>query len=211
MQLPFTSEQFFDVFERYNTDLPYSATVLGSIAAAIIGLLFARTAFATRAVMLLFGLLWAWTGIVYHILYFTSINPAAYIFGSLFVLQAVLFIQEAIRTRSCCIGLSRDAATGTAAAMVIYAVLVYPLIGHALGHEFPRTPTFGLPCPLTIFTLGVLTSAGRNIRWYLLAVPLAWALFGSSAAVLFGIWQDIAMAVAASSTLVIYLTKQADG
>ncbi|WP_414541485.1 DUF6064 family protein [Nostoc sp. CCY0012] len=30
---------------------------------------------------------------------------------------------------------------------------MYPLIGYALGRIFPTSPTFGVPCPTTIFTV----------------------------------------------------------
>lgn len=39
---------------------------------------------------------WLWMGIVYHIIFFSSINPVAYVFGVMFILQTILFIKAGI-------------------------------------------------------------------------------------------------------------------
>jgi hypothetical protein len=49
---------------------------------------------------------------------------------------------------------------------------------------------FGItPCPVTIFTLGMLLLA-RPMYWWLLAIPVLWSLVGGSAAFLLGVPQD---------------------
>ena len=61
---------------------------------------------------------------------------------------------------------------------------------------------FGVtPCPLTLFTLGLLLLTVTRVPWHLLVVPVAWSLVGGSAAVLFGIgpdWPLLASGVAAA-------------
>ena len=47
-------------------------------------------------------------------------------------------------------------ALGTALAALGGALVAYPVLSAMLGREFPEMPTFGLPCPTTIFTLGLL-------------------------------------------------------
>jgi hypothetical protein len=50
---------------------------------------------------------------------------------------------------------------------------------------------FGItPCPLTLFTFGILLLASGRIRWSLLVVPGAWSLIGGSAAFLLDVPQD---------------------
>lgn len=43
------------------------------------------------------GLLWIWTGLIYHIIYFTEINKVALVFGSVFILEGILIFIESFR------------------------------------------------------------------------------------------------------------------
>jgi hypothetical protein len=57
-------------------------------------------------------------------------------------------------------------------------------------------PSFGVPCPTTLFTAGLLLSlepGGPGAPWYLLIIPLAWTLIGGSAAILLGVLPDVAL------------------
>ena len=86
-----------------------------------------------------------------------------------------------------------EAAAGWA--LVIYSLVAYPALGYLLGHRYPASVTFGLPCPTTIFTLGVLLWIVPRPSWRLLALPLLWALVGTSAAFQFGMLEDLGLAV----------------
>lgn len=60
----------------------------------------------------------------------------------------------------------------------------------------PAMPTFGLPCPTTIYTLGLLLWAERPMPRWLLTVPLAWSVLGASAARQLGVWEDLGLVAA---------------
>lgn len=60
----------------------------------------------------------------------------------------------------------------------------------------PALPTFGLPCPTTIFTLGILLFTKPPVPRSVFIVPLLWSAIGTSAAVQLGIPQDYGLAVA---------------
>ncbi len=66
--------------------------------------------------------------------------------------------------------------------------MLYPVLNAAQHQTLLRAPTFGVPCPTTIFTMGVLLLAARG--WSLAVIPLAWSVIGGSAAVLLGVWAD---------------------
>jgi len=85
-----------------------------------------------------------------------------------------------------------------AAALVAYALVIYPLIGYAIGHRYPAAPTFGLPCPTTIFTLGILLCGTSTGVRKLAVIPLVWAVIGSQAAFSLGIWEDLGLTAAAA-------------
>ena len=193
MQLPFTVEQFFDVFGHYNTDLPYAWLVLSILAVA--GAVSAFIGYG-RVPLVVLSFLWIWSGAVYQIGYFSGINSLANVFGGAFILQGVLFLIAAARGAS----LSAVPFAGwriyIGAVFIVFALFVYPGLGTIFGHSFPRTPTFGHPCPLSIFTFGLLLWIGGSVPKYLVVIPLLWSLVGTSASVLFGVWEDISLLVA---------------
>jgi Family of unknown function (DUF6064) len=76
-------------------------------------------------------------------------------------------------------------------AFIAYAAIFYPLIGVSTGHRYPEIPTFGVtPCPVTIFTFGLLLLTTPPPSRCLLVIPLVWSLIGGSAAILLGVPQD---------------------
>jgi hypothetical protein len=84
--------------------------------------------------------------------------------------------------------------------------LAYPLI-NAIDHlSLLRIPTFGLPCPTTIFTVGVLMLATPR-SWKLSIVPVIWSAIGGSAAFLLGVHADVALPVAGIA-LVIFSVRR---
>jgi hypothetical protein len=99
MQLPFTEPQFLDVFGAYNARV--WPVVLGLWVATLwYSERFVRGQAGSVALSALGAIHWAWSGLVYHALFFTRINPAAWLFAALFVLQAVAFMWLGIVRRS---------------------------------------------------------------------------------------------------------------
>lgn len=199
--LPFTAQDFFDVFGRYNRAVWPAQYLLFGVATLIVVSVLRRE--RPRLVLGLLAALWVWTGVVYHFTFFAEINPAAGAFGAAFVVQALLLLAAA-RTR-------RPPAPPTTGSLVVgkglvaYALLGYPLVGYLAGHHYPETPTFGAPCPTTIFTLGILLWT-REPAWWLLAIPLLWTALATVVAVRFSIPQDFGLAVAALATLAVLVT-----
>lgn len=86
-------------------------------------------------------------------------------------------------------------------------LLIYPLIGLSLGRVYPASPTFGLPCPTTIFTFGILLWIDRRVPVHLAMVPLLWAVIGTSAVFSFDIVEDAALAVAGAVTAILLFRR----
>jgi hypothetical protein len=178
--LPFTRDQFLALFVQYNEGVwpvQIGAYVLGL---AMILLLFLPSRGRNRIIGTGLAAMWGWTGIVYFWRYFAPINPAADAFGALFVLQAALFLYS-------------SAIRGHEKFRVSYggrAWAGWSLIGYGSGHALVAVPMFGItPCPVTIFTLGLLLLA-RPTAWWLYPIPLLWTLVGGSAAFLLDVPQD---------------------
>jgi hypothetical protein len=66
-------------------------------------------------------------------------------------------------------------------------------------------PTFGLPCPTTIATFGLLSWASPRPPWFVWAIPVAWAFIGTSASFILGIPEDLGLAVAATLAVAVQL------
>jgi hypothetical protein len=189
--LPFTREQFFGVFAEYNAAIwpvQIAAYVLGL---AIVIALLRPTARGNRLVAGLLATMWTWTGVVYHGLFFAPINPAALAFGALFVVQGVLFVVAGVVGRRLVFGHSKGWGAALGWLLVAYAAVLYPWLGQWSGHAYPAQPTFGItPCPVTLFSFGVLLLTARPVPRWLLVIPLLWSLVGGSAAFLLGVPQD---------------------
>ena len=190
--LPFTHEAFIDVFSVYNTAIWPAQVVAYLLGATVLLLLLRPTPRAGRAIAAILGLMWLWTGLAYHALHFSAINRAAYGFAALFVLQGLMLAwagaagHPEFRVR-------RGVRGGVGLGMIFYAMLLYPAIGALAGQSYPAMPVFGVaPCPLAIFTFGVLLLADP-LPLRLLIVPLLWSLVGGSAAFLLHVPQDWAL------------------
>lgn len=206
LQLPFTSEAFLEVFARYNHAVWPMPVVLYALAGLVVFRSVRPSVASDRWIAGSLGFLWVWMGVVYHWLFFADINPAARLFGGVFVLQGLGFLVAGARGRLS-FELRADAFGVTGAAFVLYALVAYPLLGALAGHAYPEGPIFGLPCPTTIFTFGVLLQAARPVPVALIIVPAVWSIIGTSAALQLGIPEDYGLAVAGVVGTVLLVMK----
>ena len=194
----FTVEQFLSVFEKYNQAVWPMQIVAYALGIVLVALALTKWKRASAVIFGALAVMWAGMAVGYMWLYFADINKAAYLFGVIFLAQAVLLALAAVRERNVSYGRGRDARMWVGLALIVYAMVAYPLLGMALGHSYPRAPMFGLvPCPTTIFTFGMLLLAARPKR-LLLWLPLVWSVIGFFAAVKFGIREDIGLLLAGS-------------
>lgn len=198
MSLPFTVEQFFEVFANYNAAIWPAQPVAYVLAFVALALSLRPSRSAGRVVSTILAVFWIWMGSVYHILYFSPINPAAIVFGAFFIVQGLLFLIVGTIQGKLSFALTARPAAIVGAVLIFYAMVGYPLLGAALGHHYPAAPTFGVaPCPTTIFTLGLLLWSAAAVPRYLLVIPFLWAIAGTSAAIQLGVLQDYGLAIAA--------------
>jgi len=155
--------------------------------------------------------MWLWTGIAYHGVFFSTINKAAYLFCSLFVVQGAYLLYSGVYHNRLRFGLEFGAGW-VGVAFVVYAAIIYPLIGVATGHYYPDTPMFGVtPCPVTIFTFGLFLLTVRPVPRWLLVVPFFWSLVGGSAAILLNVPQDLLLLLSGciAVPLIVFRDRQA--
>lgn len=80
---------------------------------------------------------------------------------------------------------------------MFYALAMYPVLGGLVGHGYPLGPSFGVPCPTTLFTLGALLWVRPLAPVGLLVIPVAWAVIGTTAAFALGIGEDLGLMLGA--------------
>lgn len=168
MALPFTVEEFYGVFRAYNRAVwPVQWLVVALAIAALAALLWPRP-WSGVAVSAVLAVLWACIAVAYHLAFFARISPAAYGFAALSAVGAAVF-----------------------------ALVVYPVWSACAGHPFPATPTYGLSCPTTIFTIGLLCFAVPPTPRSPLFAPWLWCLVGAQAAFVVGVQPDLGLIAAA--------------
>jgi hypothetical protein len=194
MQLPFSREQFFDLFAAYNAAVWPIIAALWIASAAVVILLVSSRRPADRWVSALLSAHWVWSAVAYHAVFFTRINPAAWLFAVLFLVEGALLFRAGVVRRRLTFAPRRNAWTLVGLLLVAYS-LVYPAINAAQHLTWSRIPAFGVPCPTTILTAGLLLLADSG-SWRLSIVPVVWSVIGGSAATLLGVRADYALPIA---------------
>ncbi len=198
--MPFTPSQFMSLFERYNAAVWPLQLVTMAAALAVVALLAARPGrssdVAASAALVSFSLV---VGVGYFFLGFARhLSPAGYLFGALFVVQAALLGAAALRPGALTFSEAPGWRAVAGTIVLVYALVGYPIVGLLTGRPLVQSPWLGVvPCPTTIFTIGLLLrSTSRRPALYL-ALPIVWSAVGTTAAIRFGVLEDLGMTAAA--------------
>ncbi len=189
--LPFTRDQFIANFAAYNEAVWPLQVLAYLLGLAMVVALLRPSRTSSRLIGIGLAAMWALTGVAYHAMFFSTINVAAWGFAALFMLQAGLVFHATVLRDGLRFGV-REGWTGWLGwGLIAYAAVLYPLLGVWTGHRYPEIPMFGItPCPVTIFTFGMLLMSLRPVSRWILVIPFAWSLIGGSAAFLLGVVQD---------------------
>jgi len=205
LQIPFSLGDFLNVFNAYNQSIFPLQIIFYLIAFLCIYLLFTENKNTNMVISIVLSFFWLWMGIVYHLIFFSAINKAAYFFGALFIIQGILFTVWGVSKNSLSFEYQKSTNNIAGIILLLYALIIYPVLGYNLGHAYPYSPTFGLPCPTTIFTFGLLLFTNKKIPVYLLIIPLFWSVVGFTAALTLTIYEDIGLLIAGLTTFTFLL------
>jgi hypothetical protein len=159
MTPPFSREQFFEVFSRYNDAVWPAQLLLYAAAVAALLVVLGRRPNAGRVASAVLALLWAWMGAVYHLAYFREVNPAATLFGAASLLAAALFAWHGVARGRLEFAWALNARAGAGLLLVAYSLAIYPVLAWLLGHRYPD--------------LGLL-AAGAAGAWLLFGRKMSW-------------------------------------
>jgi hypothetical protein len=208
LQLPFTPDEFFGLFAEYNRAFWPVVIVWWLATTTSLVLVWRQPERWSTAVSVFLAGLWLWNAAAYHALLFTRINPAAWIFAGLFALEALLSVRASLH-RQLVYFSAAPAGLALGLGLTTYS-LAYPFLTMALGRQYPATPTFGVPCPTVILTIGLLFSVRERASLKIAAVPIVWGFIGGSAATLLQVPADYLLLVSGLILLIWSLTPAAD-
>lgn len=196
MALPFSTDQFFAVFTAYNVRVWPAQWALKVVGYAILVAAVSGRGWRARLSYLGLGALWIWMALAYHLAHFAVVNRAAYVFAAVFALAGLFFIWRGVRSAPPALQLSFSPRGIVGLAAILFGLVIYERLNPVFGHVYPTAPGFGLPCPTTFLTLGILSWAMPRPARMLLIVPTLWAFIGFTAAWFLGVPQDYGLIVA---------------
>jgi hypothetical protein len=199
--VPFTHEQFLDVFGRYNEAWWPVALALWIVSAGSVLYLLRSGRSASRIISGLLAFHWLWSALAYHVAYFAAVNPGAWLFAVLFLYEAGYLLWAGVTRVRLRFTVASTPWHWLGYALVAYA-LVYPGLSLMAGLAWPRAPLFAVPCPTTLLTIGLLLTTESPMPIAVTAVPVEWACIGGMAATRLGVAPDFALPVAAAALLV---------
>lgn len=198
-----SAEEFFALVELYNVTYWPVQVVTFLLGVSAVVLTMTRTAYSDRAISAILASLWLWSGIVFLVVFFSDLTPTlfgfavpgfAYASGALFIIQSILFLYFGVIRGSLAYGSEGGPYATVGFVTIVYAMIVYPLVGYITGHPLPGYPLFGsAPCPVAIFTVGMLMLTNRRMPQLVPIIPLIWGLMGIVAVAVFTVWADVGL------------------
>ncbi len=195
-------EDFFNTLQLYNeTFLPITVLtyLLGII---IVYLSFKQPKQSSQMISCLLGFLWIWSAIVFFFIFFgpmdveflgLTMSGVWYLGGALYLIQGILFLVYGLVKSSLSFGITWDSYSVLGILMMIYAMIIYPAIGFLTGFDYPRYPVFGAPCPLNIFTIGLLATADKKVPPLIGVIPFIWAIVGIMPVLVLSVYADVGL------------------
>lgn len=201
-----TGEQLLDAFAAYNQQIwpmHIIAYVMGVIA---VFLALKKSLWASRVNFGVLAFFWLWVALLFWLPSAGQGFTIGYAFMALFLIEAVLFLIQAVKP-GITFGTHNKVQTVAGLTMIFYTIVGYPLIGILVGHNYPQTAFIGLfPCPLTLFTFGLLLLTSSTVPIYLFIVPLFWGLSGALW-IYIGMWEDVGMVLGSIIAFVLILRR----
>ncbi len=207
MKLPFTIEQFLEVFKNYNEAIFPMQVVFYLASAIAIFLVIKPVHKSDKIISSILVFFWLWMGIAYHLIYFTAINKAAYLFAAVFIAQGILFFIFGVLQNKLSFKFRADIYGIAGITLILFALIIYPVLGYFLGHVYPSSPTFGLPCPTSIFTFGLLLLNIKKCPVTILIISFLWSIVGFMAAIQLGMLEDSGLLAASLITTALLLLR----
>jgi len=169
-----TTVTFWNQMGAFNEATLPIQIIMSILAVILTYFVFAKAGARVNTLMKLFlSFAFAWNGIVFFLIFAWSIASA--FFSALFIIVATLFAIDIFRKKT----EFRLPAVQWQRYLTVFLILLvflYPVIGMALGHYYPKTCMPMAPCPLTVFAITLAAAAIPRVdkKVYILLLP--WAI-----------------------------------
>ena len=172
-----STEAFWTQVGAYNEATLLVQVILVIVAVVLTYRVFTKPGAKTDVLMKAFlAFAFAWNGVVFFLIF--ARNPISTLTGvPLFMVVAVLFAVD-IFTKKTQFRLPDAKWKKSLTIFWVLLAFLYPLIGWALGHVYPKTCTPMMPCPLTVFALALVAAAMPHVDRKAYVFLLPWALMG---------------------------------
>jgi len=203
-------DSLFQAFSRYNEAIWPVQIFAYAMAALVVFLAVKRIKYSDNIIFFILSFYWLWAGIVCLFGFLGPEFPIFYMLGALAVFQGCLFLYFGLRAEKelPAFSFSSDRYGIIAGVFIIFALILYPLIGLWTGHPLSNYPVFGVaPCPVCIFTLGILITSRKRFPLILLIVPLAESILGFIPTLL-GLYADIGLIIAGVAAFILILHRR---
>lgn len=203
-------DSLFQAFSRYNEAIWPVQIAAYALAFVVVFFSVKRLKYSDNVILFVLSLFWLWAGIVCLVGFLAPDFPIFYMLGAMAIFQGLLFLFFSFKTeiKLPSFSFKADFYGITGAIYIVYALILYPLIGLLTGHPLHNYPVFGVaPCPVCIFTLGLLIIARRRFPFVLLVVPLVEAILGIIPTLL-GLYADIGLIIAGVAGLYLILQRR---
>ncbi len=197
MTIPFTVEAFYGVFSAYNIAVWPMQLPLLALGVLAVVLLIRQRRYSSVGISVILTGLWIWQALGYHLAFFTVINPLAYGFAALFFAGALTFFWQGVTCKKLIFKHTTGWRQWAGSSLIFFALAIYPAWTYLEGHHYPAFPTFGLPCPTTLFSIGILAFLVKPYPRSVFVIPILWCFVGSQAAFVFAVRADLGLIVAA--------------
>lgn len=187
-----TGEQLLEAVSTYNQAI-WPMQIIGYVLAGItVFLAFKKTVWASRINFAVLAFFWLWVALMYWLPSAGPAFPIGYVFLVLFLIEGGLFLIQTLKPNFA-FGTYNRVHTIGGLTMILYTMIGYPLLAIFLEHPYPEASLIGLtPCPLTLYTFGLLLLTMSVVPIYLLIIPLFWGLSGVLW-ISIGMWEDVGM------------------
>jgi len=189
---------------------------------AIIALVmvFRKSEYSNRVISFTLAFLWLWIGIVFGILVFgpfptvlagIEMSGSWYLFGSIFAIHGIILLYFGVIKDTASYSWKPGSRHFFGLLFIVFGLVIYPFVGVLTGRVFPEYPVFGIaPCPVTLFTIGLLLWSDKKPSLPLVVIPIFWALMGVVPVLFYGIYADIVTILSGIIALHYYVKWPAD-
>jgi len=170
------AEKWWDQVGDYNDAIFPIQIILLAAAFVLTLLLFSKPGTRMNKIMKAYlALAFAWNGIVFFLIFGKEL-PGKFLGIPLFILLAILLAWD-LRADRIQLKLPDRTWQKYLTYFLVLCSFLYPLIGYAFGHYYPKSCTFGvMPCPTTVFALALMTAAIPKVDKKVYILLLLWAL-----------------------------------